>query len=81
MHKESFNDAVPIDKFILSILHIIIGVGNTVVDAFLEWIKERVEQLHPDEVVARINPYMLRFSLILHWKIMKNGFTMMEFFK
>jgi hypothetical protein len=44
---------VPIENFILSILHIIIGVGNAFVDAFLEWIEERVEQLHPDEISAR----------------------------
>jgi hypothetical protein len=46
-------DSVPIENFILSILHIIIGVGNAFVDAFLEWIEERVEQLHPDEIGAR----------------------------
>jgi len=46
-------DAVPVENFILSILHIVIGVGNTFVDAFLEWVEERIEQLHPDEVAAR----------------------------
>ena len=34
-------------------LHIIIGIGNTLVDALLEWIEERVEQLHTDEVATR----------------------------
>jgi sulfur transfer complex TusBCD TusB component (DsrH family) len=28
-------------------LHTIIGVGNTFVDTFLEWIEETAEQLHP----------------------------------
>lgn len=46
-------DAVPIENFILSVLHIVIGVGNSLVDAFLEWIEERVEQLQPEEVLAR----------------------------
>jgi len=32
-------DAVPIENFILSVLHIIIGIGNTLVDAFYEWIE------------------------------------------
>jgi hypothetical protein len=35
------------------VLHIIIGIGNTLVDALLEWIEERVEQLHTDEVATR----------------------------
>jgi hypothetical protein len=34
-------------------VHIIIGVGNTFVDSFLEWIEERLDQLHPDKVLAR----------------------------
>ncbi len=54
-------DSVPIANFILSILHIIIGVGNAFVDAFLEWIEERVEQLHPDEIAAR-NRCLLRYA-------------------
>jgi hypothetical protein len=32
-------DAVSIENFILSVLHIIIGIGNTLVDAFYEWIE------------------------------------------
>jgi hypothetical protein len=44
-------------------LHTIIGVGNTFVDTFLEWIEETAEQLHPDEVSQQgSNAYMLRFS-------------------
>ena len=38
-------DSVPIENFILSVLHIIIGMGNTLIDAFLEWIEERVEKV------------------------------------
>ena len=46
-------DAVPIENFILSVLHILIGMGNSLVDCFLEWVEERVEKLLPVEVEAR----------------------------
>jgi hypothetical protein len=38
-------DSVPIENYILSILHIIIGVGNSVLGVFYEWIEWRVEKL------------------------------------
>jgi hypothetical protein len=38
-------DAIPVSNYILPILHIIIGMGNSLVDAFLEWIEERIEVL------------------------------------
>ncbi len=34
-------------------LHIIIGVGNSLVDFIFEWIESRVEQLTNEEVAAR----------------------------
>jgi hypothetical protein len=46
-------DAVPIENFILSVLHIIIGIGNTLVVAFYEWIEWRVEKLSQQEVIHR----------------------------
>ncbi len=46
-------DAVPVQNFILCVLHTIIGMGNTLVEAFLEWIEERVELLQPAEIEAR----------------------------
>jgi hypothetical protein len=46
-------DAIPIGNYILSVLHIIIGVGNSLVDFMFEWIESRVEQLTNDEVAAR----------------------------
>ena len=46
-------DAVPIQNFILSILHIIIGVGNKFMFSFLEWVEERVEQLSEPEILRR----------------------------
>jgi hypothetical protein len=46
-------DAIPIRNYILSMLHIIIGVGNSLVDFMFEWIESRVEQLTNEEVAAR----------------------------
>jgi hypothetical protein len=37
--KRPLIDAIPIDNFILSVLHIIIGIGNTLLDDFYEWIE------------------------------------------
>jgi hypothetical protein len=46
-------DAIPINNYVLSVLHIIIGIGNSLVDFMFEWIESRVEQLTNDEVAAR----------------------------
>jgi hypothetical protein len=51
--KRPLIDAVPIENFILSVLHIIIGIGNTLIDGFFEWIEWRVEKLTQEEVVHR----------------------------
>jgi hypothetical protein len=40
---------IPIYNYIISILHIIIGVGNKFVDQLYEWVEERVEQLTAEE--------------------------------
>jgi hypothetical protein len=46
-------DSVPVSNYILCILHIIIGMGNTFIDAILEWIEERIEQLDVSQIQAR----------------------------
>jgi len=46
-------DAVAAENFILSILHILIGKGNTLIETYLEWIEERVEKLTLAEVEAK----------------------------
>ncbi len=46
-------DAIPINNYVLSVLHIIIGIGNSLVDFLFEWIESRVEKLTNDEVAAR----------------------------
>jgi len=42
MDKPLFN-SVPICNFVIPILHIIIVIGNTLVDCIFEWIEERIE--------------------------------------
>lgn len=46
-------DAVPVSNYILCMLHIIIGVGNTLIGSLLEWVEERVEKLTADEISMR----------------------------
>ena len=46
-------NAIPINNYVLSVLHIIIGIGNSLVDFMFEWIESHVEQLTNDEVAAR----------------------------
>jgi hypothetical protein len=46
-------DAVPVCNYILSILHIIIGIGNSLVGSVFEWIEERVEKMTAEEIEAR----------------------------
>jgi hypothetical protein len=46
-------DTVPMSNYILSILHIIIGMGNTFVNAFLEWIREWIGQLDVSQIHER----------------------------
>jgi hypothetical protein len=46
-------NAIPINNYVLSVLHIIIGIGNSLVDFMFECIESHVEQLTNDEVAAR----------------------------
>jgi hypothetical protein len=46
-------DAVPVENFIVPVLHILIGIGNALIDSFLDWIEERVEVVTQPEIVMR----------------------------
>ena len=50
---EPLIDCIPIENFILSILHIIIGIGNSLIECLFEWVEERIEVLPPNVVEAR----------------------------
>ena len=44
-------DAVPIDKYIFSLLHAEIGVGNKIIENHFLWITERMEKMSEEEVI------------------------------
>jgi hypothetical protein len=46
-------DAVPIENFIVPVLHLLIGVGNALLESFLDGIEERVETITPPEIVMK----------------------------
>ena len=56
-------DAIPVSNYILPILHIIIGMGNSLVDAFLEWIEERIEVLDVRQLQAQLT---IMYATVLH---------------
>ena len=43
-------DAVPIEDYIIPILHILIGMGNRLIGSIFEWIKARVEKRSPQQI-------------------------------
>jgi hypothetical protein len=45
--------AVPVENFIIRLLHIIIDMGNALVDGLIEFIEAKVEKLEKVEVEAR----------------------------
>jgi hypothetical protein len=46
-------NAVPVENYIVPVLHLLIGVGNNLLESLLEWVSERVEKLTHREVVHR----------------------------
>ena len=46
-------NSIPIDHIVFSLLHAQIGVGNKMLDSFLEWVDYRVENLPIEEIIAR----------------------------
>jgi hypothetical protein len=44
-------DSVAIKNYIVPVLHLLIGIGNNLVDSLFEWILKRFEKLSPDELV------------------------------
>jgi hypothetical protein len=46
-------DAVPTKNYIVTVLHIIIGIGNSLVDILFDWVEWRIEKLTPAEVTNK----------------------------
>jgi hypothetical protein len=55
-------DAIEISNYIICILHIVIGIGNKLVDCLLEWVEQRVEKL-TDEEIALFYKSPLSYSI------------------
>ena len=53
-------DFIPIKNIIPPVLHILLGIGNDLVNKLIEWLDTRIEQLSPEEYVAR------NMSLLTH---------------
>ncbi len=76
-------DSVPVENYILSLLHIIIGMGNTLVDSFLAWIDQWVEKLEQTEIDARKNTILEMLKLenlvmdFADWQL-NDGITLSE---
>lgn len=74
-------DAVAVENFILSILHILIGMGAVLIESFLEWIEERVEKLTLAEVEAQNRELFKRlFSLNKQRRSWRGFWRMMGFY-
>jgi hypothetical protein len=48
---------VPIDSYILPILHTEIGIGNRLLKSFLDWVDLRIENVPDNEIEARYGVY------------------------
>jgi hypothetical protein len=46
-------DSVPVENYIVPVLHLLIGIGNNLLESLLEWVSERIEKLTHQEVVHR----------------------------
>jgi hypothetical protein len=46
-------DSVPGKNYIVPVLHLLIGVGNNLLESLLEWVSEWIEKLTHREVVHR----------------------------
>jgi hypothetical protein len=46
-------DSVAVENYIVPVLHLLIGVGNNLLESLLEWVSERIEKLTHCEVLHR----------------------------
>ena len=44
-------DAVPIENYILSLLHAEIGVGDKIIENYFLWVTEKMEKMSKEEVI------------------------------
>ncbi len=46
-------DSVLVENYIVPVLHLLICIGNNLIESLLEWVSERIEKLTHQEVVHR----------------------------
>jgi len=61
--KKPLFDSVPIEKYIVPVLHSLIGVGNALVNAVFEFVDERIERLPEELIISRNNMNMAKINL------------------
>jgi hypothetical protein len=76
---EPLRTCVPINSYIIPILHTEIGIGNRLLKSFLDWVDLRIENVPDDEIEARYGVYEVRSEVRLHneiwddWVNLKGG--------
>ncbi len=78
--KRPLFDAVPIQNYIVSVLHIIIGMGDTMTDGIIEWLESRVEKLQKAEIEARNKIINATIQLEEDKKNLRRGLKMMAYY-
>ena len=61
--KKLLFDSVPIENYIVALLHVEIGVGNKIVYTYFDWINERIEPITDDELELTNGLIYLKFDL------------------
>jgi hypothetical protein len=51
--EEPLFGSIPVDNYIIPVLHLLINIGNNLLNSLLEWVAERVAKLSHYEVVHR----------------------------
>jgi hypothetical protein len=60
---------MPINTYIIPILHTYIGIGNRLLKSFLDWVDLRIENVPDDKIVARYRVYETKAEVRKHNKI------------
>jgi hypothetical protein len=66
---EPLRTSVPINSYIIPILHTEIGIGNCLLKLFLDRVDLRIENVPDDKIEARYGVYEVRLEVRLHNKI------------
>jgi hypothetical protein len=66
---EPLRTCVPINAYIIPILHTEIGIGNRLLKSFLDWVDLRIENVPDDEIEARYGMYEAKSEVRIHTEI------------